>query len=201
MLIVKSKYRIAKRLGAGVFDQTQTQKFALREANSTKKRSRGQSDYGRQLLEKQRVRFTYGLSEKQLSNYAKEAYVTKDPSTTLHKMLEMRADTAMYRSGLAATRRAARQAVSHGHILINGVRIKTPSYKLKKGDKISIREGARKSPLYAGLAEKNPAEGRSIPSWLSTDIKLLTSEVKGEPQYSAAEVGLDYATVFEFYSR
>src|SRR5204863_733332 len=87
MLIVKSKYRIAKRLGAGVFDQTQTQKFALAEANTQKKRGRGQSDYGRQLLEKQRVRFTYGLSERQLSNYAKEAYLAKDPSVTLHKML------------------------------------------------------------------------------------------------------------------
>jgi ribosomal protein S4 len=95
MLIVKSKYRIAKRLGAGVFDQTQTQKFALAEANTTKSAARGQSDYGRQLLEKQRVRFTYGLSERQLSNYAKEAYLAKDPSATLHKMLEMRADMAL----------------------------------------------------------------------------------------------------------
>lgn len=199
MLIVKSKYRIAKRLGAGVFDQTQTQKFALREANAApKKRGRGQSDYGRQLIEKQRVRFTYGLSEKQLSNYAKEAYLAKDPSATLHKMLETRLDTAMYRSGLAGTRRAARQAASHGHFLVNGTRVKTPSYSVKKGDKITIREGVRGSSLYAGLAEKNPE--RSIPNWLSIDINLLTVEVIGEPQYSAAE-GLDYSTVFEFYSR
>lgn len=198
MLIVKSKYRIAKRLGAGVFDQTQTQKFALSEANSQKKRGRGQSDYGRQLLEKQRVRFTYGLSEKQLSNYAKEAYLAKDPSATLHKMLEMRLDTTVYRTGLANTRRAARQGTSHGHFLVNGVRVKTPSYKVQKGDKITIREGVRKSSLYAGLAEKNPE--RSIPGWLSVDLNLLTAEVTGEPQYSAAE-GLDYSTVFEFYSR
>jgi small subunit ribosomal protein S4 len=198
MLIVKSKYRIAKRLGAGVFDQTQTQKFALREANAPKKRGRGQSDYGRQLLEKQRVRFTYGLSEKQLSNYAKEAYLAKDPSATLHTMLEMRLDTTVYRAGLASTRRAARQAASHGHFMVNGVRVKTPSYKVKNGDKITVREGARKSPLYAGLVEKNPE--RSIPNWLSVDINLLTAEVKGLPQYAAAE-GLDYSTVFEFYSR
>src|SRR6185503_10430205 len=182
MLIVKSKYRIAKRLGAGVFDQTQSQKFALSEARSQKKRSRGASDYGRQLLEKQRVRITYGLSERQLANYAKEAYLAKDPSVTLHKMLEMRADMVLYRSGFASTRRAARQAVSHGHVLVNDVRIKTPSVKLKKGDKISIREGVRKSPLYAGLAEKNPAERRAIPSWVSVDVNLLTAEVKGEPQ-------------------
>lgn len=201
MLIVKSKYRIAKRLGAGVFDQTQTQKFALSEANSQKKRSRGQSDYGRQLLEKQRIRFTYGLSERQLANYAKEAYLAKDPSGTLHKMLEMRADSVMYRSGLANTRRAARQAVSHGHVTINGTRIKTPSMQVKKGDKLSIREGNRKSPLYASLGEKNPAEMRSIPGWVQVDMKLLSAEVKGEPQYSQAEIGLDYPTLFEFYSR
>lgn len=201
MLIVKSKYRIAKRLGAGVFDQTQTQKFALAEANAPKKRGRGQSDYGRQLLEKQRVRYTYGLSERQLSNYAKEAYLAKDPSATLHKMLEMRADMVLYRAGFSSTRRSARQAVSHGHVTVNGVRIKTPSMQLKKGDKLSIREGARKSPLYAALAEKNPAERRAVANWLSVDVKLLTAEVKGEPQYSSAEIGLDYSTVFEFYSR
>ena len=201
MLIVRSKYRIAKRLGAGVFDQTQTQKFALAEASTQKKRGRGQSDYGRQLLEKQRVRFTYGLSERQLQNYAKEAYLAKDPSATLHKMLEMRADMVLYRAGFASTRRAARQAVSHGHITVNGTRVKTPSLRLKKGDKLAIREGARKSPLYAGLAERNPAESRAVPSWLAVDVALLTVEVKGEPQYSPAEIGLDYSTVFEFYSR
>lgn len=199
MLIVKSKYRIAKRLGAGVFEQTQTQKFALRAENAPKKRGRGLSDYGRQLIEKQRVRFTYGLSERQLSNYAKEAYVAKEPSVALHKMLEMRLDIAAYRAGLSATRRSARQAASHGHFLVNGVRVKTPSYALKKGDKITVREGARTSALYAGLAEKNP-DGRAIANWLSVDLNLLTAEVKGEPQYSAAEA-LDYPTVFEFYSR
>ena len=201
MLIVKSKYRIAKRLGAGVFDQTQTQKFALAEARSPRKqRGRGGgSDYGRQLLEKQRVRFTYGLSEKQLSNYAKKAYHATDPSKTLHKMLEMRADSAIYRAGLANTRRAARQAVSHGHILVNNTRITTPSYHLKKGDKVTIREGSRKSPLFASLAEKN--ENRPIHQWLSVDINLLAVEVKGEPQYNLLETGLDYPTVFEFYSR
>src|ERR1041385_8843797 len=135
MLIVKSKYRIAKRLGAGVFDQTQTQKFLLSESRSQKKRPRGQSDYGRELLEKQRVRFTYGLSERQLANDAKDAYVAKDPAATLHKMLEMRADSVLYRTGHAQTRRAARQAVSHGHVTVNGVRIKIPSLQLKKGDK------------------------------------------------------------------
>ncbi len=203
MLPVKSKYKIAKRLGGGVFEQTQTQKFALSEARSAaskkKPRGRGGSDYGRQLLEKQRVRYTYGLNERQLSNYAEKAMKEADPSTTLHRSLEQRADSVVYRAGLAGTRRMARQLVSHGHILVNGRRTTTPSHHLKKGDVITIREGSRTSPLFAGLSD---AEDRKpIPQWLSVDISVLKAEISGEPAYTTVETGLDYATVFEFYSR
>ena len=144
MLLIKSKYKLATRLGAAVFEKTQSQKFALSEARLPAKKSRGGrgggSDYGRQLLEKQRVRFTYGISEKQLSNYAEAAFEQPDPSTSLHRALEMRADCALYRAGFASTRRAARQIVSHGHTTNNGKRITTPSYRVRMGDIISIRE-------------------------------------------------------------
>ena len=202
MLPIRSKYKIAKRLGAAVFEQTQTQKFALSEANAKPKKQRrgGGSDYGRQLLEKQRVRFTYGLSERQLSNYAEKAFEASNPSDALHKALELRADSALYRAGIARTRRAARQAVSHGHITVNGRRITSPSHRLKIGDKLSVREGNRKSPLYAGLADKEGA-GRGVPQWLTVDVALLTAEVTGEPSFTPLETGLDYPTVFEFYSR
>src|SRR3989344_3096522 len=168
MLRIKSKYKIAKRLGNSVFEQTQTQKFALSEARARKPRGRGASDYGRQLLEKQKVRFTYGIAEKHLSSYAAKAMSTPDPSTSLHKSLEMRADSATYRAGFANTRRAARQAVSHGHITVNGRRITTPSHQLKPGDTIAIREGSRRSPLFAGLAEKESE--RTVPSWIKVDL-------------------------------
>lgn len=202
MLPVKSKYKIGKRLGAGVFEQLQTQKFALSDARAkqSKKGRRGGSDYGKQLLEKQRVRFTYGLAEKQLSNYAQKAFEAKDPSSALHIALESRADSAVYRAGFAPTRRAARQMVSHGHITVNGRRITTPSYQLKKGDVLGVREGSRKSPLFASLSEKNE-ERRSIPQWIAVDMNLLRAEIVGEPSYTTVETGLDYATVFEFYSR
>lgn len=203
MLPVKSKYKIAKRLGAGVFEQTQTNKFALSEARTaaTKKkpRGRGGSDYGRQLLEKQRVRYTYGLNERQLSNYAEKAMKEADPSTALHRSLEQRADSVVYRAGLAGTRRMARQIVSHGHILVNGKRTTTPSHHLKKGDVITIREGSRTSPLFAGLSDVE--NRKAVPSWLAADVSLLKVEVAGEPAYTTLETGLDYATVFEFYSR
>ena len=202
MLPIKSKYKIAKRLGAGIFEQTQSQKFALSEARSSKKPPRRVgSDYGRQLLEKQRVRFTYGLSERQLSNYAKKAYEQPDPGVALHRMLEMRADSVAYRSGLAPTRRAARQLVSHGHLVVNGVRITTPSHHIKKGDTVTVREGSRRSPLFTRFTEEGKGETRAIPQWLSFDVTALKADVVGEPAYTPSETTLDYATVFEFYSR
>lgn len=200
MLPIKSKYKIGKRLGPGVFEQLQTQKFALSAARKKEKRGgRGGSDYGRQLIEKQRVRFSYGLSERQLSNYAAKAYLAVDPSASLHRALEMRADSVVYRAGFAPTRRAARQAVSHGHFTVNGKRITTPSFSVRKGDVVAVREGNRAGVLYAGLAEKEDA--RSAPQWLTADMKLLKAEVTGEPQYNVVETGLDYPTLFEFYSR
>ncbi|MSU73715.1 30S ribosomal protein S4 [Candidatus Kaiserbacteria bacterium] len=206
MLLIKSKFKIAKRLGAAIFEKTQSQKFSLSEARwaANKKNSRGGrggSDYGRQLLEKQRVRFTYGISERQLSNYAEAAYTQPDPSTSLHRALEMRADSAAYRAGLLPTRRAARQALSHGHITINGKRTTVPSYRVKKGDVLGVREGSRQSPLFAGLLENKAENTRTVPAWLTVDLSLLKAEVVGEPAYNTVETGLDYPTLFEFYSR
>lgn len=202
MLQIKSKYKIAKRLGAGIFEQTQTQKFALSEARAKKDKrgGRGGSDYGKQLLEKQRIRYTYGISERQLTNYASEAMDSADAANTLHRALEMRADNAVYRAGLAPTRRAARQMVSHGHVTVNGRRITVPSYRLKEGDVVSVREGSRTSDLFATFSDAN-AERRTPPQWLSFDPALLTAKVTAVPEYRRDESGLDYATLFEFYSR
>ncbi len=201
MLQIKSKYKIAKRLGAQIFEQTQTQKFALSEARQKKPRGRGtKSDYGRQLLEKQKVRFTYGIAERQLSNYAAAAFEEKNPPEALHRALELRLDSAAYRAGFALTRRAARQMTSHGHLLVNGKRITTPSYRLKKGDAITVREGSRASTLFAHM--QNPeAPARNVPNWLSVDLGTMTAKVENEPGYTAAEIPLDYPAVFEFYSR
>ena len=204
MLPVKSKYKIGKRLGAGVFEQCQNQKFALSDARSKNRKDRrgrrGGSDYGRQLLEKQRVRFTYGLSERQLSNYAKRAFTMAEPSLALHKMLEMRADNVAYRSGLAPTRRAARQMVSHGHIKINDKRITVPSYATRVGDIVTVREGSRGKNIFAKLNDETEL-GRSKSTWVLLDPSLMRAEIVGEPSYSGAETGIDYPTVFEFYSR
>lgn len=203
MLPIKSKYKIAKRLGAAVFEKTQTQKFALSDsrAKKTKRGGRGGSDFGKQLLEKQRVRYTYGLGERQLSQYAKKAYETADPSSTLNRMLEMRADSVVYRAGFAPTRRAARQMVSHGHVLINGARVRTPSYQLNKGDVLTVREGSRTRSIFTKITDED-ADKRTPPQWITLDVGSLKAEVVGEPTFTPVEgSGFDYATVFEFYSR
>src|SRR5262245_8692490 len=119
------KYKIAKRLGAPVFEKTQTQKFALSEArkakNVRKKRGGAASDYSKQLTEKQKMRYTYGITEKQLRRYVDEAAATgHQPIALLIARLESRLDNVVYRLGLAPTRLGARQMVSHGHVTVNG---------------------------------------------------------------------------------
>jgi small subunit ribosomal protein S4 len=197
------KYKIAKRLGRTVFDKTQTPKFALsadRHAK-TKKMSRGASDYGKQLLEKQKVRITYGITERQFRNYVRSVMEThhKNPAETLHRMLEMRLDNVVYRLGLAKTRRHARQVVSHGHILVNGKRITIPSHMLHLGDAVEVREGSKRARLFESTKERL-AEA-SVPSWLVLDEKVLSGSIKKEAPYTEMEAAGDLGAVLSFYSR
>ena len=175
------KFKIAKRLGAPIFEKTQSQKFALSESKQgrTSKRKPGQmSDYKRQLIEKQKMRFTYGITEKQLRRYVDEALEkSEQPVLNLYTRLEMRLDNVVYRLGLAKTRRFARQMVSHGHILVNGKRMTVPSHKVKVDDVISVREGSRQSIIFTNLAEN--FEAASVPAWLSFDIKKLEGKTTG----------------------
>lgn len=205
MLKVQSKYKICKRLGSGVFEKCQTQKFMLSEARTQKnrqgKRRRGTvSDYGRQLLEKQKVRYTYGLPEKQLARYADEAH--KDhagPTLALYRTLERRLDNVAYRLGLASTRRLARQMVSHGHITVNGRKMTTPSHQVNVGDVIAIREGSREKALFANLTEQ--LAEHAMPAWLSFNAQTYSGTLDRLPELTDADPGFDLGAVFEFYSR
>lgn len=197
------KYRIARRLGASVFDKTQTQKFALSTERraKTKGRGRGPSEFGKQLLEKQKVRMTYGVSERQFANYIKEATTThgKNPVDTLHAGLEMRLDNLVYRFGLAPTRGAARQMVSHGHVTVNGVKTTIPSRRIRVGEVIGVRAGSRESALFANFAEKTA--DRTLPSWLSWNVKEMTGSVASVPSAEAVDPAGDLVSVLSFYSR
>jgi small subunit ribosomal protein S4 len=203
---VGPKYKIAKRLGASVFEKTQTQKFAIamerRAAN--RKRGRGPTEFGRQLLEKQKVRLTYGLSEKQFSAYVATAMGTHataelTPADVLHRQLELRLDNVVYRLGLAPTRRAARQMVSHGHITIDGRKTTIPSRQMRVGEVIGIREGSRGLPLFENFAVR--AEERSLPQWLTWDVKSMKGGVAGMPTTESALPAGDLISVLSFYSR
>jgi small subunit ribosomal protein S4 len=200
MLQIESKYKVCKRLGAGVFEQCQTARYALSEARAQKSkgRRRAPSDYSRQLTEKQKVRYTYGLSEKQFSRYVKEATHAAEPMAALYKTLEMRLDNTAYRLGLAPTRRAARQMVSHGHILVNGKRMTVPSHQVRVGDTLAVREGSKGTALFA-VAEDQVI--RPNPSWATFDRAALAGSVTGVPAHKPGEDLLDFQVVFEYYSR
>lgn len=204
-MIIGPKYKIAKRLGAPIFEKTQTQKFALSEARSARNRTKSKrpgmmSDFKKQLIEKQKMRFSYGVSEKQLSRYVHEALEQgHQPIAGLYARLESRLDNVVYRLGLAKTRRLARQLVSHGHILLNGRRLNIPSHKVKVGDVVSVREQSQQSPLFLGLTES--LASYTAPNWLSLNAKAFSGEKKSEPVYEASETLFDPQLVLEYYSR
>ena len=201
-MIIGPKYKIAKRLGAPIFEKTQTAKFALSQARGGRKLKRpGQaSDYKRQLTEKQKMRFTYGITEKQLRRYIDEAIAkSSQPIPHVMERLESRLDNTVYRLGLAKTRRFARQMVSHGHIIVNGKRISIPSHKVKVGDVLSVREGSKASGLFTVFTDNH--EAAAVPAWLSMDVKALTGKVTGLPVYNPTETLFDPEQVMEYYSR
>lgn len=198
------KYKIARRLGAGVFEKTQSQKFMLSEQKRSKARTgrpKRPTDYGLSLIQKQRVRFSYGISEKQFTNLVKKAFDSarhgKVPADTLFVLLEKRLDNAVYRAGIAKTRAFARQLVTHGHITVNGKKIDVPSYSVKKGDVLSIREGSKSKPVFAELDKT--LKGAKAPAWLKVDGTKLAVEVIGEAKNP--EAFFNFQAVIEFYSR
>ncbi len=203
-MIIGPKYKIARRLGAPVFEKTQTQKFALSLARREKTRKgfvRPKSEYGAQLLEKQKARFTYCLTEKQFGNYVKKALAKKGTqvANALFESLETRADSFAYRAGFAPTRLAARQMVGHGHMMVNGKRITIPSFALSEGDTLSIRPASVNKPLFKDLEERLKTHNR--PAWIGFDADTKTATVQGKPKYESGESLYDINAILEFYSR
>ena len=198
------RYKIAKRLGASVFEKAQTQKFALSADRSAKNKRHGrgrQSEYGKQMLEKQKVRVTYGLQERQFRNYVRKALSVHSakPTDRLHELLELRLDNVVWRLGLAPTRRAARQMVAHGHVQIEGKKTRVPSYALSVGDHIGVREGSKGHGVLVGFSERFME--RPLPSWLSWNPKTMEGSVLGRPVVSSADTAGDLTAVLSFYTR
>ena len=197
------KYKIARRLGAPIFEKTQTPKYALslarKERSGKGDRGRPKSEYSRELIEKQKARFSYGLGEKQLRNYVNKALTSSNPVQKLFVTLESRLDNVLFRGGLAKTRAQARQAANHGHILINGKRVTVPSILLSKGDKVNLRLGSVSSPLFAEVAERMKV--LAVPAWLKVDPATREATILDEPVYIPQEHVFDLGIVVEFYNR
>jgi small subunit ribosomal protein S4 len=161
-----------------------------------------QSLYATQLREKQKVRRTYGLLEKQFARLMNEAGRRPGLSgENLLQLLELRLDNAIYRAGFATSRRAARQLVGHGHFMLNGRRVDIPSIRLKPGDEITVRPKSTNSGYFAQLDDvlKNSVQGPL--SWIKTDPKKMTVSVTGLPQRQEAEADINEQLIVEYYSR
>jgi len=166
---------------------------------STRRRG-GVSDRGVQLREKQRLRFSYGVMERQFRRFFDEA--RKSPGATgetLLILLERRLDNVVYRVGFADSRAEARQVVRHGHIVVNNRKTDIPSFLVKSGDVITWRETSKKTEYYRTLAEE--VEGRLIPDWLSLDKESMTARVLNLPGKDAVQAEFNVKAVVEYYSR
>jgi len=202
----KKQYKVGRRLGASVFDKCQTQKFVLseaRHAKNVKGRRKTVSDYAKQLLEKQRVRFAYGIHERQLRRYVEESTrvsaLGNDPVVRLIEQLEMRLDNVVYRAGLATSRRAARQLVAHGHVLKNGTRNTVASTTVCVGDTFALRERTRGLPIMERL--KSNAEAATAPTWLRYDVSKSEGKILSKPNTETTEMPGSVSAILEYYSR
>ena len=157
------------------------------------------SEYGAQLKEKQKVRFIYGVLEKQFRHYFDRASNMKGVTgENMLILLECRLDNVVYRLGLAKTRRMARQVVVHGHIRVNGKKVDIPSYQVKKGDVITLRERSAQIETFKALRE-----GTSVltPKWLAFDAPNLTGTVNDLPTRADIDYEVQENMIVEFYSR
>lgn len=198
----KPKFKICKRLGAGVYDKCQTSKFsssAPKFGGASGKRPKPLTEYGTQLIEKQKIRFSYGITERQLSNYVKKASLVKGSGAAdkFYEGLESRLDNVIYRLGLANSRRAARQMVSHGHFVVGGHKVTVPSYALSKDDVIKVREGSKTKKIFENLEQR--LKDYNFPSWVTFDVAKMEGKVLDKPKN--VETFLDLNAVLEFYSR
>lgn len=206
-----SKCKICRRLAIKLFlrgERCLSQKCSMVRkpyppGPKAKKRTRGLSEYGKELREKQKLKNWYNLEERQLRKYVKEILKARgkvvDAGAALIKTLESRLDNVVFRLGFAPSRTAARQMVSHGHFRVNDKPINIPSYLIKKGDKISLKPSSVKKTIFQKLLpflkKHNP------PSWLKLDVKSLEGKVIDLPNLEEAAPSAELSSIFEFYSK
>ena len=165
-----------------------------------KRANRKMSEYGLQLREKQKAKFIYGVLQKPFHNYYDKAdRMPGQTGANLMILLESRLDNVVFRMGFARTRKEARQIVDHKHVLVNGKCVNIPSYLVKAGDQIEIREKSKGSERYKGILEVTG--GRLVPEWIDVDQENLKGTVKELPNREAIDVPVNEMLIVELYSK
>ena len=173
----------------------------IKKSNRELKRAnRKVSEYGLQLREKQKAKFIYGVLEKPFRNYYKKAdRMQGQTGENLMTILESRLDNVVFRMGLARTRKEARQIVDHKHVLVNGKQVNIPSYLVKAGDVIEIKEKCKGSQRYKDILEVTA--GRLVPEWVEVDQEALKGTVKELPKREVIDVPVNEVLIVELYSK
>ena len=164
------------------------------------KRRRKESEYGKQLREKQKAKFIYGVLEKQFRGYFNKA--KRQPGITgenLMRILESRLDNVVFRLGFARTRKEARQTVSHGHITVNGKRVDIPSYRVRPGDVVAVADKAKEMLVIKSALVSN--ERMQVPAWLEVDIEKLQGNVLSLPNRDQIDLDINEQLIVELYSK
>lgn len=199
--LIGPKHKLCRKYGEKLCDSPKCpltkRAYPAGQHGPNKKRPKV-SGYGKQLLEKQKVKRIYGILERQFSNYVEEASKkVGDTSKILLNYLESRLDNVVYRSGLAFSRAAARQMVTHGHIAVNGEKVDIPSYRVKVGQVVSINATSKNKKLFEGISEK--LQKVEAPSWLGVDFKTTSGKVLNAP--TVENPNFNPKAIIEFYSR
>jgi|688.fasta_scaffold588976_2 small subunit ribosomal protein S4 len=196
--------RKSRRFGAVLFANGQSKQNAFNKRKYPpgvhgRNANRKLSEFGKQLQEKQKARFMFGLTEKQFSRYYEKATrKTGESGLNLLKLLEQRLDNAIFRAGFATTRNQARQISSHGLVTVNGRRINVPSMHLKAGDLVEVRSRVQGSKLFE---EVKQAKKSTAPKWINADYGKLKFEVIAEPDRDDVEHLIDIQLIIEYYSK
>lgn len=168
-----------------------------------RRRRRGASEYGKELMEKQKLRRWYGMSERQFKKYIREVLAERgkvaDTAQELIKKLEKRLDNVVMKLGFSHSRAQARQLISHGYFLVRGRPCNIPSFEVKKGDVISVKKEKQKKPFFKALAVS--LKKVQSPSWLHLDPKKMEGKVVEEPSIEESGAPAEISSIFEFYSR
>ncbi len=211
--MIGPRCKICRRLGVKLFlkgERCFGQKCEIVKRNyppglRNKKRGRKISDYGKGLMEKQKIRHWYNLSEEQFSQEVKKILVSKqsegeiDTGDQLIKQLESRLDNIVFRMGFAPSRSEARQLVNHGHFTVNGKKVDIPSYKLLIGDEVEVKAESKNKKKMQEV--KNNLKGYNPPVWISLDKDNLKGKLVSLPSIDEAGVPAETSAVFEFYSK